>query len=347
MKRSIPFACAAAGVLFVAGCNKGEPVAAIVNGESITEKQYYKYLELMPQVQVVVEPGRLQAPGGGQIPQQPYKGPVVGSLGLQALNDLIQQSILKQLAREEGVYPNDQEVKQELDDRTKANPTFVRELTNNGFTLDQIRNDIALSLAQYKLITKGVTVTPQDVDTYIKEHPREFIVPETVDMIWMLVPEDKKQAADAELKSGINFMTVAQKYTVAPNAAKMQNRFPEQMIPNLAKFGPELMPEVKKTAEQRQTKWIKFTEGWAKFYVNKKNPERKVAIDADMKKKVHRAISMQRGALARDLGPRIQEKLRRATIVIKVEHLKEPWKRSFDSLQTTAGANAAGTTTTP
>lgn len=330
-------------MLFVAGCNKGEDVAAVVNGEPITMTQFHKHLELMPTVQVVVDPARLQSSGSGPLQQQPYKGQVVGSLGLQALSDLINQTVLRQLAKSEGVYPTDKQIDDELNERKDANPGFVRDLTNRGFTLSTIRNDIALSLAQYNLTTKGITVSDAEVDNYITEHPKEFIAPATVDMTWMLVPDDKKAAADADLKAGVSFMTVAQKYTVAQNSARMGYRFPEQSVPALAKISPDLMKAVEGTEEQHQTPWMKFTDGWAKFYVNKKNAERKVPIDDKMKKRVYKAMMLQKGILAKDLDERLQKRLADAKILIKIESLKDPFERSLETLKATAGSEATTT----
>ena len=61
-------------------------------------------------------------------------------------------------------------------------------------------------------------------------------------MVWMLIKdENNKKAADAELKRGSStFLNVAQKYSIAPNAAKMAYHFPEQRVANLGGFGADL-----------------------------------------------------------------------------------------------------------
>jgi hypothetical protein len=341
LKRSILFACAAICLGLVAGCKKGEPMAAVVNGEAITLDQYYKYMELKPQVQVIVNPATLQAGAGGQLPQQPYNGQVMGSLGLQALNDLVQQAVLRQLAKDEKSYPSEQEITDELSERTKANPSFVRDLTNVGFTIGMIKGDIALQLAQYKLTTQGINITDAEVDRYIAEHPKEFVEPESADMIWMLVTDEQKKIADAELKTGRSFILVAQKYSIAPNTRAMQYRFPEKYIPRLVNFGTDLMPAIQKTPAQQQSAWIKFKEGWAKFFVNKKTAERKLAIDDPMKKRVRRSIALQKGSAGKDVNLRIQEKLRASKIEIMIPHLIEPWKRSIEALQTSSASKGA------
>jgi foldase protein PrsA len=335
LKRSIWFICAAA--VFVTGCSKGEQLAAVVNKDPITMEEFHRYLELKPQVTVIVNPAQLQSSGAGQLPQQPYKGSVAGSVALQGMTDLVQQTLLQQLAKDEGVYPTKDEVDQELADRTKASPSYVRELTAKGFTLPMIRKDITMELCQFKITTKGIVVTDDEVNKYIQEHPKEFVVPEQVELLWMLVSDDKmRKAADNDLKQGQSFLKVAAKYSQAPNAATMGYHFPESRVPALASFGPDLMPAVQKLQEQGQTDWIKFTEGWARFYVSKKTPEKKVAIDDAMRKRVKRALMVQKGAPGKDLDARLQEKLRTADVKIMIDYLQDPWKSQMESLQNSA-----------
>jgi hypothetical protein len=330
------------------GCKKGDAVAATVNGESISMDQYHRYLELKPQVQVIVNPRALQAASNGDVPQQPYVGRVIGTVGLQAMTDLVQQAILRQLAKDEKSWPTSEEIESELKDRTKANPGFVRELANNGFTMEMIRNDLAIGLAQVKLTTQGIVVTDAEVDKYITDHPKEFEIPQMADMTWMLVPDEKtKAAADADLKSGKDFLTVAQQYSIAPDARRKNYRFDVQSVPQLASFGPALKSSVDKLiknggGEQQQTDWLKFTEGFAKFYINKVSAGRKMPIDDTLKKNLRRQMAVQKGAQGKDINLRIQDRMKKADIKILIPYLEESWKRSMESLKTN---QAPGSTT--
>lgn len=305
--------------------------------------QYYKRLELMPAVQVVVDPARLQSTGSGPLQSQPYKGMVVGSLGLQALSDLINETILRQAAKAEGVFPSEKDQEKELELRKKQNPNFLKDLNARGYDIPLIRNDIALSLAQYNLLTKGIKVTDEEVDTYIKEHPKEFEMPAMVDLVWMLVPEDKKAQADKDLTSGVDFIVVAQKYTVAQNSANMQYRFPERAMPAIAKLSPLLYKAVEATAEQNQTQWLKFSDGWAKFYVKKKEKAQPMKIDADIKERLRKEMAKQKGRIAKDLDQRLAQKLAASKVLVNIKSLAEPYRLSMETLKATAGT---ATTTT-
>lgn len=302
--------------------------------------EFHKYLELKPQVQVIVNPQNLKGDSSGALSTQPYVGQVVGSLSLQALNDLVQQAILRQMAKDEGVWPSPDDVEKEIKDKTDTSPGYLQQLNGAGFTPSMIRNDVALQLAQFNLTTKGIKIGQDQVDTYIKDHPTEFVVPEGIDMLWLLVTSEKdKNAAEAELKAGTSFIVVAQKYSKAPQTQSQQYRFPEQYMPNLAKYGKDLEPAVRATAEQAQTPWIRFTEGWAKFYVQKKAPKRNLPIDDKMKKRVLRALMLQEGSKGKDINLRVQEALRKADVQIGPEYLRDPWKKSMETLNTQLGNN--------
>jgi foldase protein PrsA len=354
LKQPILIFCAAATLVALAafsirGCKKGDAVAASVNGQAISMDEYHSYLEIKPSVQVVVNPSQLQASGNGQYPSQPYSGTVIGSLGLQAMTDLVQQTVLKQMAEDEKAWPSQAEIESELAERNKANPGFVRELTNRGFTLKMIQNDLALGLAQIKLVTQGITVTDAEVDKYIVEHPKDFEVPQLVDMLWILAPnEEIKKAADADLKSGRDFLTVAQQYSKAPSARENGYRFQVNQVPQLDRFGPELKKSVETLVkngggEEQQTGWLKFTEGYAKFYIKKVTPSRKMPIDDVLKKNLRRKMAISKGQQGKDIDQRVRDRMKKADIKILIKSIEEPWKKSMETLKGTPdGAATSG-----
>jgi foldase protein PrsA len=352
LKQPILIFCAAASLVALAafslrGCKKGDAIAASVNGQVISMDEYHGYLEIKPQVQVIVNPSQLRAAGNGSYQAQPYSGAVIGSLGLQAMTDLVQQTVLRQLAEDEKAWPTQAEIDAELADRNKAQPGFVRDLTNRGFTLKMINNDLALGLAQIKLTTQGIVVSEDEVNKYIAEHPKEFEYPQTADMIWILAPtEEIRKAADADLKSGKEFLTVAQQYSAAPKAREMGYRFQINQVPLLDRFGPDLKKAVEKLiqnggGELQQTDWIKFTEGAAKFYITKVTPSRKMPIDDTLKKKLRIQLAVRKGQQGKDIDQRIRDRLKKADIKIMIKSLEEPWKSSIETLKGAKDGTAA------
>jgi len=302
------------------GCGKGAAAGgnlAVVNGEAISLDEYHSYLERKSSVQVITQMG-------------PQEARVFGSLGLQGLRDLINRRIVLQIAKDEQVMPTDKEINEELDFQTKRRPSFVKTLTASGMTLDQIRADLALDLAQEKILTKGITVTPDEVSKFIKENPKKFATPEQAQLLWIVVKgADKKSQVDADLGAGQPFGVVAGRYSEAPNARQSGGMYNESVV---EKFPPRLRGIIAKTDELKTTDWLADGANFVKFYVQKKVKEKPVLIDDTLKEAVRRDLAKQRGSQANDLAKRMQDKLKTAKIDVQVPQLKDAWDRAFDAL---------------
>ena len=99
--------------------------------------------------------------------------PVSGTLGGQAVVDMVRQEAELQLAREKGLYPTDGDVQQEIEFRKRQNPSFLLELEAQGLTLDVIRRELVAELAEERLLTQGVHVSTEQAKAYVHSHPNE------------------------------------------------------------------------------------------------------------------------------------------------------------------------------
>ncbi|MBS1716576.1 MAG: SurA N-terminal domain-containing protein [Armatimonadetes bacterium] len=305
---------------------------ATVNNEDISKEEFQKYLEMKPTVRVKMPDGQVR------------DAEVSGSIGLQAIADLVNQKLIMQIARDEGVSPNDGDIQKEIDFRTKINPQFLKMLTSQGLTIDQIRKSLMVEIARDHIITKGINVTPDEVDKYIKDNPEQFRKPEMADLKWVVVPtEDDKKKVDQDLAAGTDFGAVAARYSVADNARSLQGVFPQRVIDELP---IQIKDIVKSTAELKSTDWVRITEGWAKWYVQKKYPAEDEKIDDVMKERVKRRIMTDRGLRANDLDKRLAEKLRTSKIDVSDPIYKQPFEKEIQSIRESYslkyGDNAAG-----
>jgi len=326
---------------FAAGCgNKGGGSAGgsgdglvTVNGANVSVEELHKYLERKQSVQVIGEQGLVEAR-------------VAGSLALQGMRDLINRQLLMQIAKEEGVAPTPEAVAKELEYQTKRNPALVKTLTQAGLTLDEIRADLALDLARFNLLTKGVTITQSDVDLFIKENPKEFVNPETVDLYWVLLRNPANKAkVDKDLASGQQFPVVAARYSEAQDARRQNGVYP---IREVSRLNPRLKTIVDKLKPGSSTEWIQDGQNAVKFFLQGRTPEAKVNIDEAMREQVRRRLAEARGGQANDLGKTLTDRLKAAKIEVKVPHLREAWTQAFDAVKNQdAGATATGTATPP
>lgn len=317
--QSILLVCLAA--LTVAACGRpgaggtgdSDGVVATINGQAISQDEFLRYMLLKPTVQV-------------NTPQGVGTARVAESISFQIFDDLMRQKLLAQMAKDEGVYPTEKEVEQELLFREKRTPNYLQLLTKRGMTPGMVKDQLKLDMAQFRLLTKGVTVTKEDVDKYIKENPGQFKTPALADLVWIMVtsPEKQKQVDD-EFKRGQSAEGIAARYSEAPNGRETQGRFPIRVVDQMP---PELKGVVQKTAEQNTTAWIKVRGGWAKFYVAKKTPPKAVPIDETLREVVRRDVAMARGKGANDLDKRLHDKMKNGDIKIVMAGLEEPWKRA-------------------
>jgi foldase protein PrsA len=306
----------------LAGCGGagGGEVLATVQGDSITVDQFNNYLGAKPTVRVI---------DNNQIRELPLES----NLAFQTVRDLVSRTVLYQMAKDEKLMPTPEEVNKELEFQKELDPNFIRAYQARGLLIGQIREEIRFAMVQERLLTKGIQVTDADVDQWLKANPRALIQPSTVEMTWVLATtEARKAEVDRQLKLGKPFKDVAVQLSQAPNAAMVNAKFlPERGPLPIAALPPALRTKVAAAQPGTVTDWIQSSEGWAKFMIDAKNPEKEIELTPARRENIRRNLALQRGQRANDLQTRLADRIRETEIVIKREALKELWKR-FDEM---------------
>ncbi len=309
----------------LSGCNKGGagaspasgPTLLTVNGENISWEQLSQHLAKKPTIRVSTQSGVVEAN-------------VAEPLDFQALQDLIGQKVIMQLAKDENVFPTSAEVNTELEFRKRLNPTYLKSLIASGIKFETVKENLALELAREKLLTKGITVTAKEADDYIKNNPTQFMDPASADLLWVFVKaEADKAKVNSEIASGQSFAPIAARYSQYPNAAEQGGKFPQRVISQMRK---ELQDVIIATPIGRVSKWLALSDGFAIFYVEKKTPAKPVTLDADKKELVRRSIARTRGEQATDLGKKVLDKIKASQIKVNDAALAELWKRAAENL---------------
>jgi len=296
---------------------------------------YEQYMAAKPTLEINNTSGQILNPG------QNGNCAVVGSIGLQTLNDLVTRAIVMQMAADAGLPPKEDDIKNELNERTKENPNYVRSLTAAGNSLDMIRNQIALDLATFNLETQGITVSDKEVGDYINNHPGEF---KSVDMYSILVPDQATATkVDNDLKTGGDFPTVALKYA-QPNAQTEIRQSVQNIEAKLPQMAKVLEPTpTTMAADGTTTDWLKFPGGMAKFRIIHESEN----VDDVMKKKVWKALMVNKGTQGKNMQLRVQQRMLAANIQIKVDSLKDQWDNLMANMKKAASAPPAASPTTP
>lgn len=317
---------AACGLIFgVSGCSKGADVIAVINGEPITEKEYYSYLEFKPEVRVVTANGVANLTAAE-------------TLGFQAMQDLIAQKVTMQLAKDTKLYPTEDEINKELEFRKKLNPNFLTALTARGLTFDMIRRSITMDIIQEKMLTKDVKVDLAEAEQYVKDNPKEFIDPARADLSYIKVSDQRtKDQVDRELSSGQSFTTVAIKYSEAPDAKTANGKLVDRATnssPTIDSLPPDVQKAIANFNGGETTDWIRFVDGWGKFYVHKKTAAKPITMDDTKKEFLRRQLAKQKGAQGKDINRQVLTKLKDSKVDVQRTAFQEQWKAAFKRFMT-------------
>jgi len=323
LKKSIQLGIAGIGLAAaLVGCgSKSSKAVATVNGEPISYEDFYFTLSMKPSVRVMTNQG-------------PVEARVAERLDFQALQESILRRVTIQLAADEGVKPTDEDVRKEIEFRKNLNPNYLAQMQTNGYDLVHTKQIVLLELARERLLTKGITVTKEEAEKYIKENPKQFREPATIDLRWIVLPPQETKALEdqakarikKELDSGRAFAEVARNESAFRD---QENRYPIRVE---AQLPPELRAAVAKVNPGQHTGWIRIHNRWAIFEVLAKNKEKEIPMNPTRVEGVRRSLALQQGQKTNDLADRIINKLKASKDSIKVEDkgLKELWQKSFE-----------------
>jgi peptidyl-prolyl cis-trans isomerase SurA len=223
-----------APLFLIASCNRTsappEGVWATVNDQPITREDTEKYY-------------RARLAGQTAMPSQDE----ALSLMLSVLDELINNEVLIQRARQTGVEATDGEVEDKFTEAKSpyTEDAFQRQLQESGMTVDDLRRNIRRQVSVQKLINREIiskiAPTDQDVTNFYNENRAQFNVPEVTYRLAQIVVtpdrnpqvrnrknddassdiEARRKAAALlqQLRDGADFGTLAMDYSEDPNSA--------------------------------------------------------------------------------------------------------------------------------
>lgn len=315
--------------LALVGCGSKSSGLATVNGTAISQAELLQYLQSKETVRVNIQ---------GQV----IDAPVADTLAFQAMQDLVVRKLVMDMAKEAGVSPTKEDVDNEIKLRESVNKNYIQAQQMRGKTLEGIRDNVQIELAQQRILAKGVTVTDSDVDAYIGANPNEFTEPATVEAYIIVVSAANKGKVDAELAKGKKFSDVAAAYSEDANARATGGKLGganSTGVP-LNSLPQQLQEVVNRTTANTDTEWIAADAGKViKMKVVRKTAARKMEMTKERKEMVKRSLAVQRGSEGKDMKTEITKRLAAAKIEVTDETLKALWKNFSDMLkQSTSGA---------
>lgn len=139
--------------------------------------------------------------------------------GIELINEMLDREAIRMEADEIGVKVQREEVDRELkrmQQGYESERQFYESMKSQlGLEKDDIREDVFYKLLLEKIATRGIKVSEQDIDAYIKAHPEEFANVQSL-RIQKIVNATKEQAQRTiELyKSGRDFAQLAKERSI-------------------------------------------------------------------------------------------------------------------------------------
>lgn len=316
-------------MLAATGCSR--KTVGRINDKAISQAEYYKVLERLA---VPLTQG-----------ENPVRDPATGRLvreqaGYLALRMLVDRQIILEMAEKEKVMPTEEEINGELE-RQKKLPAFNERLKTLGYTQDDLKEDIRVELAAFKLITKGITVSDDEVKRAYQQNIQRFTIPAQVQVALILVDNRKTlDEVQAMLKKGTDFHVVAvQKSIKLPNMPQGVGGVWLRETDDTFKQFPQLWHTLQKTPVggttspqplKLPTAQGKMVDGWVIFKVIDKK-ERQVRPLDEVKEDLRRWLMQAKSK--RNLGRELMQMRAQAKVSFEIPRFNRRWQEDMKQLQ--------------
>lgn len=330
MRRWLPLLIAVPVVMALVTIGCGRKTVAEVNGKKISQENYYKVLERMA-VPLTQGENPVRDPTGRLVREQ---------AGYLALRMLVDRQIILEMAEKEKVMPTEEEINKELE-RQKKLPDFNERLKTLGYTQDDLKEDIKVELAAFKLLTKGITVSDDEVKKAYQQNIQQFTIPAQV-QVGLILIDNRKTLDEVQemLKKGQNFQVVAlQKSLKLPNMPQGVGGVWLRETDDTFKQFPQLWQVLQKTPVGSVTPAQrikvpsaqgKVVDGWVIFKVLDKKPRQVRPLD-EVKEDLRRLLMQAKSK--RQLGRELMQMRGQAKVSFEIPRYNRRWQEEIKRLQ--------------
>jgi foldase protein PrsA len=162
-----------------------QPTIASVNGDKITQHEFYESL--------------------------------VKANGNQVLDSMIALKIVKLEAAKQNIVISEEEIKADLQkyyDYYGGEQAFIETLQASGHTIQDVREDTVANLQVKKLLAQNIAITDEEMQEYFAANKESFATPEQVKASHILVDNlDKANEVKTKLDGGADFAQLASEYS--------------------------------------------------------------------------------------------------------------------------------------
>lgn len=142
--------------------------------------------------------------------------------GQQALDGLISQKVVELEAKKQNITVTEQDTQKELDKyyaQYGGEEVFKQALTQSGYTLEQVKKDMELTVKLNKLLEPRIKISEDEKKKYFEENKATFGQPKQVKASHILVEtEDKAKEIKEKLAKGEDFAKLAKENSTDPGS---------------------------------------------------------------------------------------------------------------------------------
>lgn len=322
MKKSLIAVALAAAAFATAQVDVNKTVV-VVNGEEIKGAEYYHRMEYLTGV------GKPTSKGVAEFPP-----------GFLTIEQLITERLILQLAKNKGVYPSDPEVDKELEAKLVENPTLQADWINTGGTMEELRYQTRVDLAQFKIATMGINVTDQQVEAHYKQNGRMYTLAKKVKLSVIVVRnDDTAKKVDADLKAKKPFADVAKAYSEDVTRG-VGGEMGNISVPMLSK---EVQAAISSIKIGETTAWMSTGDAQVKFLLRDVTPEKKLELDAKLKRQIRRMLMLDGGRMKGiDVQKEMYDLRSKASIDIKDKVFAEAYTRFMEAYKKDKALSGGG-----
>jgi foldase protein PrsA len=171
--------------------------------------------------------------------------------GSQTIDFLITNTLIDQETKKEKITASDKEIEHEVEaiqNQYGDKKQFEEALKSSGTSLEELKKDVERTVKLKKMLSKNLTVTEDEMETYFKENKETFDQAEQVHASHILLKDEKAASGLLEqLKDGGDFAELAKEHSEDPGSAPNGGDlgfFPKgQMAPEFEKAAFEAKPD--------------------------------------------------------------------------------------------------------
>jgi foldase protein PrsA len=284
---------------------------AVINGEEVKSSDYYHRVEHLNGVYTQYSERLLEVPPG-----------------LIALDRIITEHLTLQLAALHGIAPKQAEIDEAYSERLKSNPMMEKDAAGLGITTDDLKYQITVDLARFKLVTEGINVTDQEIQTEYTINKVDYTTPKLVTIRYIVVGGDAdKSAVDADLAGGAEFEKVATNRSI--DVSKINGGL-QKDVP-FDSFDKSIQAALSSIKIGQTTGWISVPKQapgsplLEKLMFISATEPKLLPLDDNLRESIRRKLMLKRGSVKNDVTAEMNDMISKAKVDIKDPVFAKAW----------------------